>query len=118
MTVLGRRALNRATLARQLLLDRAGLPVAGAVAHLCGPQAQEPQEPCAGLWSRLRSFDPVVLSDLLARRRLVRCSRWRRPHGRRGAGCGAARSAAGPALSHRAPPAAAPHPTVSASFPT
>nr|WP_258545342.1 winged helix DNA-binding domain-containing protein [Micromonospora provocatoris] len=72
MTVLDRRALNRATLARQLLLDRAGLPVADAMTHLCGLQAQEPQEPYVGLWSRLRAFDPAVLSDLLVRRRLVR----------------------------------------------
>ena len=64
MTVLGTRALNRATLARQLLLDRAHLPVLDAVAHLCGLQAQEPQEPFVGLWPRLRAFGPAVLSDL------------------------------------------------------
>ena len=57
MTVLGNRALNRATLARQLLLDHADMPVLDAVAHLCGLQAQEPQEPFTGLWSRLRAFD-------------------------------------------------------------
>ncbi|NED58780.1 winged helix DNA-binding domain-containing protein, partial [Micromonospora aurantiaca] len=78
MTVLDRRTLNRATLARQLLLDRAALPVAGAVEHLCGLQAQEPQEPYVGLWSRLRAFDPAVLSDLLVRRRLVRTHLMRR----------------------------------------
>ncbi|MEU4665412.1 crosslink repair DNA glycosylase YcaQ family protein, partial [Micromonospora chalcea] len=78
MTVLDQRALNRATLARQLLLDRADLPVADAVAHLCGLQAQEPQEPYVGLWSRLRAFDPAVLSDLLVRRRLVRTHLMRR----------------------------------------
>ncbi len=78
MTVLDQRALNRATLARQMLLDRADLPVADAVAHLCGLQAQEPQEPYVGLWSRLRAFDPAVLSDLLVRRRLVRTHLMRR----------------------------------------
>ncbi|MGW5071320.1 hypothetical protein ACWEQJ_35630, partial [Streptomyces cyaneofuscatus] len=52
--VLDVRALNRATLARQLLLDRADVPPLDAVAHLCGLQAQEPQEPFTGLWSRLR----------------------------------------------------------------
>jgi len=66
------RALNRATLARQLLLDRADLPVLGAVTHLCGLQAQEPQEPFVGLWSRLRAFDPAALSDLLTGRHVVR----------------------------------------------
>ncbi|KAA0941226.1 winged helix DNA-binding domain-containing protein [Streptomyces apricus] len=78
MTVLGTRALNRATLARQLLLDRADLPAADAVAHLGGLQAQEPQEPFTGLWSRLRAFDPGELSDLLTGRRVVRTHLMRR----------------------------------------
>ncbi|WIX97993.1 winged helix DNA-binding domain-containing protein [Amycolatopsis mongoliensis] len=78
MTVLDARSLNRATLARQLLLDRAALPVHAAVAHLGGLQAQEPQEPFTGLWSRLRAFDPAALSDLLAERRVVRTHLMRR----------------------------------------
>ncbi|HEX2134250.1 MAG TPA: winged helix DNA-binding domain-containing protein [Actinophytocola sp.] len=78
MTVLDSRALNRATLARQLLLDRADLPVRDAVAHLCGLQAQEPQEPFVGLWSRLRAFDPAVLSGLLTSRQVVRTHLMRR----------------------------------------
>lgn len=78
MTVLGNRALGRATLARQLLLERADVPVPDAVAHLCGMQAQEPQEPFIGLWSRLRAFDPAVLSDLLSGRGLVRTHLMRR----------------------------------------
>ncbi|MDT0386629.1 winged helix DNA-binding domain-containing protein [Streptomyces dubilierae] len=78
MTVLDARALNRATLARQLLLDRAELPILDAVAHLGGLQAQEPQEPFTGLWSRLRAFDPAVLSELLIGRRVVRAHLMRR----------------------------------------
>lgn len=78
MTVLDARALNRATLARQLLLDRADLPVLDAVAHLCGLQAQEPQEPFVGLWSRLRAFEPAALDELLAGRRVVRTHLMRR----------------------------------------
>ncbi|MGW5613982.1 winged helix DNA-binding domain-containing protein [Streptomyces sp. NPDC003877] len=78
MTVLDARALNRATLARQLLLDRAELPVLDAVARLGGLQAQEPQEPFAGLWSRLRAFAPRALSDLLTGRRVVRAHLMRR----------------------------------------
>ncbi|MEI7032179.1 winged helix DNA-binding domain-containing protein [Streptomyces pratensis] len=78
MTVLDDRALNRATLARQLLLDRAHMPVLDAVAHLCGLQAQEPQEPFVGLWSRLACFDPARLSDLLTRRSVVRTHLMRR----------------------------------------
>jgi len=77
-TVLDTRALNRATLARQLLLDRAGGPVLDAVAHLCGLQAQEPQEPFVGLWSRVRAFEPAALSDLLTGRRVVRTHLMRR----------------------------------------
>ncbi|TQS45186.1 winged helix DNA-binding domain-containing protein [Cryptosporangium phraense] len=76
--ILSTRALNRATLARQLLLDRADLPVEAAVAHLGGLQAQEPQEPFVGLWSRLRTFDPAVLSGLLTERRVVRMHLMRR----------------------------------------
>ncbi|MEV4641712.1 winged helix DNA-binding domain-containing protein [Actinoplanes sp. NPDC049548] len=77
-TRLSTRALNRATLARQLLLARAGIPVIDAVAHLCGLQAQEPQEPYAGLWSRLHAFDPAALSALLVDRRVVRTHLMRR----------------------------------------
>jgi hypothetical protein len=78
MTVLSTRALNRATLARQLLLDRVELPVFDAVAHLCGMQAQEPQEPFVGLWSRLRAFDPAALDHLLIGRRVARTHLMRR----------------------------------------
>ncbi|MDT0310470.1 winged helix DNA-binding domain-containing protein [Streptomyces sp. DSM 44917] len=76
--VLEDRALNRATLARQLLLDRAAMPALEAVAHLGGLQAQEPQEPFAGLWSRLRAFDPAELDGLLTGRRVVRTHLMRR----------------------------------------
>ncbi|ADI11869.1 hypothetical protein SBI_08751 [Streptomyces bingchenggensis BCW-1] len=78
MTVLDTRALGRATLARQLLLEPADIPVLDAVGHLCGLQAQEPQEPFVGLWSRLRAFDPAALSDLLTGRSLVRTHLMRR----------------------------------------
>jgi hypothetical protein len=78
MTVLNTRALNRATLARQLLLDRADLPALDAVAHLCGLQAQEPQEPFVGLWTRLHAFEPAMLSDLLTGRSVVRTHLMRR----------------------------------------
>ncbi|MFE9809762.1 winged helix DNA-binding domain-containing protein [Streptomyces sp. NPDC005227] len=77
-TVLDNRSLNRATLARQLLLDRADMPVHEAVAHLCGLQAQEPQEPYTGLWSRLRAFQPAALSVLLTGRSVVRAHLMRR----------------------------------------
>ncbi|MFI8005428.1 winged helix DNA-binding domain-containing protein [Streptomyces sp. NPDC086010] len=78
MTVLDARALNRATLARQLLLERAGMAPFDAVAHLCGLQAQEPQEPFTGLWSRVRAFDPASLDALLTGRHVVRTHLMRR----------------------------------------
>src|SRR5690349_12769949 len=70
--VLGRRALNRATLARQLLLARQPLEPLAAVAHLVGLQAQNPGDPYLALWSRLAGFDPDVLGRDVAERRAVR----------------------------------------------
>ena len=70
--VLDRRALGRATLARQLLLERSALDPVAAVGHLVGLQAQTPQTWYVGLWSRLRAFDPVALGAALEDRRLVR----------------------------------------------
>ncbi|MBN6039853.1 winged helix DNA-binding domain-containing protein [Amycolatopsis sp. 195334CR] len=76
--VLSTRALNRATLARQFLLDHADVSALDAVTHLCGMQAQEPQEPFFGLFSRLRGFNPAELSDLLTTRQVVRTHLMRR----------------------------------------
>ncbi|MEU0688514.1 winged helix DNA-binding domain-containing protein [Streptomyces uncialis] len=78
MTVLDTRALNRATLARQHLLKRSDTSVPEAVAHLCGMQAQEPQEPFTGLWSRLSGFRPEQLDDALTGRLVVRTHLMRR----------------------------------------
>ncbi|MER5721791.1 winged helix DNA-binding domain-containing protein [Streptomyces sp. NPDC002418] len=78
MTVLGARDLNRATLARQYLLDRTTTPVKEAVAHLCGLQAQEPQEPFTGLWSRLYAFTPDRLDRALTDQQVVRTHLMRR----------------------------------------
>ena len=70
--VLGRRALNRALLERQLLLSRVNLPVPEAVEHLVGLQAQASLPPYQGLWSRLEGFDPHDLGRLLVDREAVR----------------------------------------------
>ncbi|WP_328315623.1 winged helix DNA-binding domain-containing protein [Streptomyces sp. NBC_00388] len=78
MTVLDTRSLNRATLARQYLLERAGTPPRDAVAHLCGMQAQQPPEPFVGLWSRLLGFAPDSLDRLLTGRQVVRTHLMRR----------------------------------------
>src|SRR5215212_10526623 len=69
---ISRRALNRALLQRQMLLEHVDKPVADAVEWLVGMQAQVPSTPYTGLWSRLRSFDPMALSDLIANRGAVR----------------------------------------------
>jgi Winged helix DNA-binding domain len=70
--MLERRALNRAILARQHLLDRAAMPVEAMVEHLVGMQAQNPLDPYTGLWSRLAGFAPDQLSSLITDRRAVR----------------------------------------------
>lgn len=71
--VLSTRALNRATLERQLLLRRStDLSVDAAVAHLLGLQAQNVKPPYYALAARLEGFDPEGLSGLLASRDLVR----------------------------------------------
>ncbi len=70
--VLSPRALNRATLARQGLLERSERGVLATVEHLVGLQAQVPHDPYLGLWSRLAGFDPQELSRLLLDRAVVR----------------------------------------------
>lgn len=70
--VLSDRALNRATLARQWLLERRRVDVPEAVEHLVGLQAQEPLDPYLALWSRLDGFAPADLATLLEDRSTVR----------------------------------------------
>src|ERR1700674_5153831 len=70
--VLGQRALGRATLARQLLLERVAMAPYDAVRHLVGIQAQTPQSWYLTFWSRLSDFDPIAAGQLLEDRRLVR----------------------------------------------
>ncbi|MBT2511684.1 AlkZ family DNA glycosylase [Streptomyces sp. ISL-98] len=70
--VLSTRTLNRATLARQLLLRRTAMPAKGAVEHLVGLQAQNPKPPYYQLAARLDGFDPEELSGLMASREVVR----------------------------------------------
>ncbi|GAB2796552.1 hypothetical protein GCM10027073_30500 [Streptomyces chlorus] len=71
-TVLGTRALNRATLARQLLLRRSPLSAEAAVEHLVGLQAQNVKPPYYALAARLDGFTPEALSRPMADRAVVR----------------------------------------------
>ena len=71
-SVLGRRVLNRATLARQMLLQRAELSVSEAVAALVGLQAQTTHSWYVGLWTRLEGLEPEAVGKQLEERRLVR----------------------------------------------
>jgi hypothetical protein len=68
------RALNRATLARQMLLDREKVSVTAAVERLVGMQAQLPAPPYIGLWTRLAKFERAQLLHLIESRKLVRAT--------------------------------------------
>ncbi|MFI0220077.1 winged helix DNA-binding domain-containing protein [Streptomyces lydicus] len=70
--VLDHRALNRSLLARQLLLERSAMPAGRAVAHLVGMQAQAPNPPYIGLWTRLVGFRIEDLASLVRNREVVR----------------------------------------------
>lgn len=69
---LDRRALNRALLARQHLLARASLSPRAMIEHLVGLQAQAPEPPYIGLWTRIDAFDPEALSAPIEQREAVR----------------------------------------------
>jgi hypothetical protein len=69
---LSRRALNRATLARQMLLRRENVKPAKAIARLVAMQAQLARPPFIGLWSRLERFDRESLTGAIERRDVVR----------------------------------------------
>jgi hypothetical protein len=69
--VLSTRALNRALLARQLLLERSSLPLSEAIEQVGGLQTQYAPSGYIGLWSRLRDFRRDDLTQALKERRVI-----------------------------------------------
>jgi hypothetical protein len=68
------RQLNRATLARQLLLAREPIGAVEAIGRLGGLQAQEAAPPFIGLWTRLAGFEREHLLTALRGREIVRAT--------------------------------------------
>jgi Winged helix DNA-binding domain len=71
---LTQRELNRALLARQLLLERSSLPLPRALERIGGIQAQYAPSMYLGLWSRLRDFRRDALTRALERRTVVQAT--------------------------------------------
>ncbi|GAA2245740.1 winged helix DNA-binding domain-containing protein [Streptomyces amakusaensis] len=59
------RSLNRATLARQLLLGRESLDVLDGIRQVVALQAQQPASPYLALWNRLSGFEAADLEGTL-----------------------------------------------------
>ncbi|HCT77363.1 MAG TPA: hypothetical protein DGG94_20575 [Micromonosporaceae bacterium] len=70
--LLSRRAINRATLDRQLLLRRSQLSISEVLERVVGMQAQAPNPPYYGLWTRLEDFTTDQLAALVNSREVVR----------------------------------------------
>ncbi|MEU4392645.1 winged helix DNA-binding domain-containing protein [Kribbella sp. NPDC023855] len=76
--LLSRRTLNRTLLARQFLTDRTSRPVVEVIERLVAMQAQEPNWPYIGLWTRVTGFRHDDLTSLLHDRSVVRSTSLRR----------------------------------------
>jgi hypothetical protein len=72
--VLTERELNRALLARQLLLERAKLPVPRALERVGGLQTQDAKSGYIGLWTRLDGFQRDDLTKALEQRKAVQAT--------------------------------------------
>ncbi|MGC4951481.1 winged helix DNA-binding domain-containing protein [Streptomyces sp. DT224] len=68
------RALNRATLSRQLLLAREPLTAPEGVRRVVALQAQHPASPYIALWNRLSGFAPADLDAAFAERSVVKAA--------------------------------------------
>lgn len=72
--VLTLRELNRATLSRQLLLERKRLSPTAVIERLVGMQAQWPPAPYVGIWTRTTTFRREALERELARAKVVKAT--------------------------------------------
>ena len=72
--VLDTRTLNRALLARQLLLERSKMPIARAVERIGGIQAQYAPSAYIGLWTRLHGFRRPRLTKALEAAELIQAT--------------------------------------------
>ena len=77
--VLTLRELNRAALARQVLLERKRLSPIALIERLVGMQAQWPPAPYVGIWTRTTGFRRDALERALARRAVVKATVMRQP---------------------------------------
>jgi hypothetical protein len=75
--VLTQRELNRATLRRQLLLERRRLSPAAVIERLVGMQAQWPPAPYVGIWARAAGFRRAALERQLASGAVVKATAMR-----------------------------------------
>ena len=72
--VLTQRELNRALLARQLLLERGRMSIPKALERIGGIQAQYAPAMYIGLWSRLERLDRGALTRALERRTVIQAT--------------------------------------------
>jgi hypothetical protein len=77
MTTLTLAQLNRATLARQMLLERQDMGILEATEQLVGMQGQVTTAPYVALWSRLNGFEHAAMTELILARKLVRATTMR-----------------------------------------
>jgi hypothetical protein len=77
MSVLSAKAVNRATLARQVLLEREQTSAVDVIGRLAGMQGQEPKHPYVGLWSRITGFEEAELDRAVQDRTVVRATMFR-----------------------------------------
>ncbi len=71
------RELNRALLARQLLLERSDLSLTKALERIGGLQTQYAPSAYIGMWSRLKDFRRETLTQELEKRRVVQATMMR-----------------------------------------